>query len=495
MFMKILKNQYPLLGLIFAAVFWRFVNFSNRWVLSQDQARDIIISLYSIENKILPPIGPPSSAGPFSFGPTYYLFTIFFTLFSPISLLAPWIGFALLSVLSVVFLFLAGRKLYGLEFGIYIGLIAAFSYREVINATNILNPILITFAASVVFFSLIYLYETKRIIYAFILGASIGLALNFHLQSMGLIAIPFLVLLFSNYKIKQKILIGLLISLGGFLVFSQLLVFELANNWIWSKSILNFLLYGQNKFYIPVRWITDIFHFWPTLWGEVITGIPQSGYFLSLSFLVAAVFSIWSKHKLINKTVLIIGLTFVTEIILVRYYKGPRLPVYLIITHTFFIFFTAWAIYCLGKINKILGFGILAAVLLAGSLNNFSVITTADAASEVKRLKEKVDSKIIGKTTFYQDTQSGFFSLLLFYLLYSDGKISENGFKIGFCDLSSNPSRFDCPETEAVLSKGSFFVYDLNQQNAESKLQSNFERLTAKDVYNSLFLNLPHLVQ
>ena len=101
--------------------------------------------------------------------------------------------------------------------------------------------------------------------------------------------------------------------------------------------------------------------------------------------------------------------------------------------------------------------------------------------------------KIINKTTFYQDSESGFFSLLLFYLLYSERKISEDGYKIGFCDLSSNSNRIDCPNNEFILSEGSFLIYDLNQQSEE--LRPNFENFTAKDVYNSLFLNLPHLVQ
>ncbi|OGE23302.1 hypothetical protein A2688_04320 [Candidatus Daviesbacteria bacterium RIFCSPHIGHO2_01_FULL_38_8] len=490
---KLKKFLFSLVLILLISSFWRFVNFPNRWVLSQDQARDVIISLYSIENRILPPIGPPSSAGPFSFGPAYYLFTIFFTLFSPITPLFPWIGFALISVLSVILLFLAGKKLYGLEFAVIVGLVASFSFREVINATNVLNPILITFAVSLVFFSLTYLIKTKKLIFALLLGISVGLAINFHFQSLGLIVIPFLLLIFSQEVVKRKILVGATILFGTFLVFLQLLLFELVNDWVWSKSIINYLLYGQNKFYIPVRWLTDIFNFWPTMWGEVITGNPLSGYFLGPLFLIAVVVSIWRKKKLINKTVLTIGITFIIEVILIRYYKGPRLPVYLIVTHAFFIFFTAWTIYCLGKINKILSFGILAIILIMSSLSNVSVINAADTAVEIKKLKEKVDSKIINKTTFYQDSESGFFSLLLFYLLYSERKISEDGYKIGFCDLSSNSNRIDCPNNEFILSEGNFLIYDLNQQSEE--LRPNFENFTAKDVYNSLFLNLPHLVQ
>ena len=84
-YIKINKIEILLFCLVlFSAIFWRFTNYSNRWTLSQDQARDAIIALEAIKEKGLPLLGPPSSAGPFSFGPTYYFLIIFFTILSSI---------------------------------------------------------------------------------------------------------------------------------------------------------------------------------------------------------------------------------------------------------------------------------------------------------------------------------------------------------------------------------------------------------------------------
>lgn len=117
--LRVTKIFFPLV--LFFDVFWRFVNYPNRWTLNQDQARDAIIGLYTLTQKTLPLIGPPSSAGAFSFGPIYYWLIALFTAVIPISPFGPWIGFTLLSAASVIIFYFFGRNLLGKDFAFILG--------------------------------------------------------------------------------------------------------------------------------------------------------------------------------------------------------------------------------------------------------------------------------------------------------------------------------------------------------------------------------------
>lgn len=191
-------------------------------------------------------MGPPSSAGNFSFGPLYYYVIIIFTYLLPF-VNGPWVGFTLLSVCSVIIFYYIGKKIGGLAFGTILGLVSAFSSASIFHAPDLLNPMLLVFFVPLSILSMIKTLESKRFIYPAMLGFSTGVAINSHLQSLGLI---FLIILTLIFKKSKKIKTSLGIILGLIISFGPLIYFDLQNNGVWIKSIFEYLRFGQNKFNI-----------------------------------------------------------------------------------------------------------------------------------------------------------------------------------------------------------------------------------------------------
>src|SRR6185312_6809071 len=105
------KDTLLLLSIIGLSIFLTFINYSNRWGLAADQARDVLVVHHALALHTLPLIGPYSASGPFVFGPFWYwIFMIPIGLFPQI-LLAPWIFQSILYVGIIPLFYLIGRKL------------------------------------------------------------------------------------------------------------------------------------------------------------------------------------------------------------------------------------------------------------------------------------------------------------------------------------------------------------------------------------------------
>ena len=298
---------FPILPLLIFAAFFRFANYPDRLTLHQDQARDAIIAQYSIDHKTLPLLGPPSSAGLFSFGPIYYWIIISFNLLMPFFVFGPWLGFTLFSLLSVYIFYLLGKNLYGHRFGLLLALVSAVCASEVLNAPDMLNPVLISFFTTLALFSSVMLLKKQKLLYGLLLGLSVGTALNLHLQAIGLLSLLVITpVILRSFKI-------LIVSLLGFIIsFLPLIYFDIINKGIWVKSVIDYITTGQNKFNVFYSLKDEVISFWPKLWGEVISSNAYVGYFLLILFLFAF------RKRFINKGVALILSVFLFQIILMH---------------------------------------------------------------------------------------------------------------------------------------------------------------------------------
>lgn len=471
-----------LFGIILLAVFWRFYNYDNRWTLQQDQARDVVIGLYAIENGKIPLLGPPSSAGNFSFGPLYYWIIIIFTVILPF-INGPWIGFTLLSVFSVVIFFYIGKELGKLPFAVILGLVTGFSSASVSHAPDMLNPMLVGFFVPLSLLAMIWSLQKEEIIYPIILGFAVGGAINSHLQSLSLLPLLFLILLFKN---SQRIRTAVGITLGLLISFGPLIYFDLRNQGIWINSIIKYLLVGQNKFNLTNFWLVDLMDFWPRLWGEVITNIPITGYFLIWLFIVAFIFTVLKKQ--VQKSIWIVLLVFISQIIILKFYKGPRLPVYLILQHSLIVFLVSWSLWRIWLIGRFLGIGLIVSILLLSSYSNLKIINTPSQTPLILALKSEIDNKkgVTDKQVYSYERSYGV-SLPLFYLWLREGKIKPEGDKIGIChysierDINLFDYIIDCPDNEnLIISLDQYKVFDLNQNTNLSGL----DYLTQEKIYD-----------
>lgn len=490
-FRKIVNNPliFDLSLIVTLAAVLRFINYPKRWILDQDQARDAIIGLFSIREGILPLIGPPSSAGPFNFGAHYYYIIYLFTLLSPFSYLGIWIYFTLLSLVTVVLLYLLGRSLIDRTFGLLAGLIGAVASASLINSSNLLNPLLIEPFTVLALFCSVQIIIKRKILYAVFLGLSLGFAINFHLQALGLLSLLFFTGILNSFKIKQKILVFFL-SLSFFLLtFLPSLLFDIKNNGAWINSLYFYISEGQNRFYIPIRWLTEIRDFWPRQWGITISDTWQMGYVFVFLFLVSLIIAVKDKFR-ISKALLAILLTFFVSVVLLRYYKGPRLPLYMVVFQPFLILLTAWFLWVFIKRFKVIGLLLTFIIFLATSLSDLKIITNptskaSDYQSLFQAVKEQSD-----KVTIYEYKNSGIPALMTFYFFYRENKISDQGKKIGICQNSP----LGCPEDKIVKEYGNILIYDLDNLSLEEIEKIGFKKLTAQDVYNSLYINYPQVI-
>lgn len=477
------REKLLLACILFFALFWRFANYQNRWTLNQDQARDAVIALYAIETKQIPLVGPPSSAGPFSFGPVYYFVIIIFTLALPFLINGPWVGFTLLSVISVYLFYLVGKNSYDKSLGFILASVAAFASANVFNAPDMLNPMLISFATIAAFLS---------VRHAFLAGFFVGVALNFHLQALGLLFLPVFSLLINQENLRQKITYSLLAVAGLITSFTPLLYFDFLNSGVWIKSIFNYFLVGQNKFHDTHSFASEIIIFWPGFFGEVISGNPLFGYFLILIIFISVFISFKKKVKL-TKFWIIIVLTFIAQMMVLKFYKGPRLPGYLIVYHPFIIFLVGWAVWVIWKLQKIIGIFILLIILSFSSWSDWKIINTSTQNSLLFQLREKIDKYSGGEKAVYSYEGSNTVSLPLFYLWLKEGKVGE-GDKIGICKYSivRGESLSDYIENcagEEYLLTGllGIKVFDLNSA-AEKELKKT-SKIDSKIIYDWIYDN------
>src|SRR6266704_6613061 len=123
-FIKKHKYELIIIGILLLASVLDFYNFPNRWGIGDDNTRDISIAKIALARHELPLIGSFSSAGPFVFGPLFYLVLMGSYLIFPFWFLAPVIVTGISAVTTVGLLIACGYLLGGKRLSILMGLLA-----------------------------------------------------------------------------------------------------------------------------------------------------------------------------------------------------------------------------------------------------------------------------------------------------------------------------------------------------------------------------------
>lgn len=475
---KLLKNKWLILIILIAAIS-RFIFYQDRLILNQDQGRDVTIALYANRTGIIPIIGSPSSAGPFNFGPWYFWLVMFWERVIPFSL-GPWIAFTSMSIFSVLFYAKTGEILAGKKGLIIIGLIAAVAPGLVLEAPNMLNTVIVGFSSSLVFFTLAKFFKEEKMFWTILLGFFVGLSINFHFQSLGLLCFPLVVVLvnkhslFKRFKIAMSAFIGLLIS------FLPLILFDINRNGVWIKSVIEYYTVGVKKFYVPLRWLTELRDFWPKLFGSVTTGIPNVGYLWLILGIIIVLLVLKKKEKISNFWIAL-GVAMLIQIFLMRSYKGPRSNEYLIAFHGSIVLISSWVLINLYTFKKYICVVLLTLIVLFASYFNLKQIK--DHPSQLKTIlsiKKELDSQIDGNINIFRYQDSSMIAMPIFYLFYYQNRVSDNGQSFGFCDNN----RFTCPPDQ-FMSKSNYFIYKLD----DLKDKTDFNQLTPQNIYQILMVN------
>jgi len=242
-FKTFVAQNWLLISILFLATFLRFYDYQNRWVLNQDQARDVTMALFAIRNRKIPLVGSPSSAGPFNFGALYDWLVILITFLLPFTS-GPWVAFTLISIVCVFIFYKIGNNLVDKKLGLIMALLSAISPSLILNSTDMLNTVAVFFAVCLNFYILSLYIRKPKNNYLLFLGFTVGLANNFHFQSLGFGSILIALLIVNFKNIKQLFYHILIIGIGYLVSFLPNIIFDLLNNFVWIKSVLSYYLGG-----------------------------------------------------------------------------------------------------------------------------------------------------------------------------------------------------------------------------------------------------------
>jgi hypothetical protein len=474
---KILLNKtlWIWLTVMGVAIFWRFWHFETRWVFNQDQGRDATIALHALRNGLVPVIGSPSSAGPFNFGPWYFWLIMGLEKLIP-SLMGPWIGFTVLSTVSVLLYADIGRKLAGNTGLLIAGLVAATAYGPVFNSTDMLNTVIVGTSSALALWATMKYVKEDKVAWTALAGAAVGWSINFHFQSLGLLGLLLSIFLVNKFDVLKRIKVAGVMGVGFLATFIPLIWFDLNNHFIWINSVIEYYTVGVKKFYVPVRWLTEIRDFWPQLLGSVTTGIPWFGYAIGLLFVIATGMAVAEKLK-VERYWLLVGVSLLIQVGLIRFYKGVRSQEYLIAIHGYLILLTTWTLIMMEKQKKLMGIMLMLPILcLAAKSNLDSIRLHPSQAKTILEIKKALDTKVPGEVVIKNYKQSDMASTPLFYLYYRENRISDKGTEIGVCDAN----RYVCPMGGAL---------DMSNYKIYMDEGLKWDLLTSENIYNRLMVN------
>ncbi len=459
------RTRIVLILILLSGIIWRFWDFGNRWVLNQDQARDLLIARYAWENGQLPLLGSPSSAGPFNFGAMYFVLIMLVEKISPI-VAGPWIIFTIISSLTILVAYWLGKVAINKTFGLFLAMAFAWSWSLVYNAPDMLNTVAVLLPATVAYICAIKLVGKFSWKWAVWLGVSVGLALNMHFQSLGLLP---LILLAGVWAKRSFWKVWILAGLGLVSTFAINIIFDILNMGIWIKSVVEYYTVGVKKFYVPVRWLWEVRDFWPQKFGEVLVGQTSAGYVLMIT-LVVMLGVVWRKRRKIEPSVWFMGFVFLGQVIMLRYYGGTRSREYFFWIYPMLLFISSWAIYKFYSMMPPGKYQLVFLVVLLGLWGkvNVKAISQPSQVKIIYEIKQAIDKNVQGNVKFYKIGNSNMLTLPLMYLYDREGRLDESGTGV-----------------VTAIGKNGYDVgpWDKNQIGVES--------VSKKDIYSWIYINYP----
>jgi hypothetical protein len=472
------KHRFYQLGLItvfFLAIFLRFYRINDRWSLDFDPARDTLVGREAITLHKIPPIGAFSSAGPFVWGPLYYWEIALSYLVAPNFAYAPWALYTLLDCVYVLVMMKIGSLIYQKKGAIIFGLLAAISPGQIFRSSLVNQPTLIPLFGALAILNAILYFKSKRLIHIFLMGASIGFALNNHFQALNFIPL-ILVLFFTKKKQVKNIVLGFILFFMGMLIpLLPLFYWDYFHQGFKNiNNVLDFFLIGQYRFWVSNRWLTYAGQYWPNLWSYVIGGEAVFGYIFMLFMPLALIYYLITKK--INKFTLFLAIVFIIQVFLNRYYRGVRYEGYMLYFYPTIVYFSGFVVINLFKLNKLLGFAFVALVFFFSLKADIKTIQNQMDPHEPRPIMENVVTQLkalrpiekfrIYDYKYFNPTPSMVFSFLLNFNNLID---EEKGTRLGF---STTTMPYPAIATVSGIVQPTF-IYDITSEWDKDNFQKD----------------------
>lgn len=480
---KFIKQHWfflSILLILILASFLRFYNYENRWGLAHDQARDALVAREALRQHKIPVLGPFSQAGSFVMGPIWYWLVALATSIYPVSILTPWIVLTLSYVLVVYIMILIGKELDGKRLALILGVFTAVSTNQITQSTNLTNPSGIAIlSASALYFAIKYV-KTGRKLFIFLSPFFVSLAINVHLQAIGLLFLipPMVAIQKPDFKKVLLLLTGIIIP------FIPLIIFDIRHNFYDTRSIIDYFLYGQYRIYVPNRWLTYVGIFWPDAWAKIIGGWTVLGY-LTIVFLAMTTFYNLIKKK-ITKPLLTLIISFLLMFIMLRYFRGERFDSYLVFLHPFVIALTGWMVLTLCKRRMIVGL-LLLILIVGGSIQrdiqeikNSENFTAYIVRLWINKILEKYPHEKFAVYDLEYARRDKSLPLALF--LDIDKKIDDRGLKIGIA-IATSGSQSKHPVI--IGEREGYQIFNLNNSTSAELSTEGWAFVNPSQIYRS----------
>lgn len=165
----------------------RFYKVSQTFMFEGDQGRDALVVYDLLKNFNPIAIGPVTSVGNMYLGPFYYYFMAPWLLLSGFQPIGPVIGVALMSILTIIIIYILGRKIIGERAAILSSILFAFSQQAINYARFSWNPNLDPlFAVLILYF--VYQALHRHYKYWLPVGLCLGLVIQLHYVNLLLVA-------------------------------------------------------------------------------------------------------------------------------------------------------------------------------------------------------------------------------------------------------------------------------------------------------------------
>lgn len=480
------KYQILIFTILLVALILRFYHFENRWGLGTDDARDISIAKEALLRKEMPLIGSFSSAGPFVFGPLFYWFIMASYVVFPFTIVAPWIATVIVSILTVLVLIYCGRLIGGNKLSVIVGLLAATSPQLVVRSTVLGQHTFISITASLLLLFFLLFWQKKNVLFSFLMGLSLGTALSMHYQALNLLLF-FPALLFVPMDLRKKITAVFFMLLGFLIPSLPLLIWDSRQSFANMRNMLDYLLIGQYRLYVPNSWRLFAFKHFPDYWTFVTGGYFFIGF--SLMFLSGIFFIFSFIKKNLSRPLFILGMIFFILFIINRYYHGERSEGYLIYFSPLIIIFSAGVVdrlFALDTKFSKLGGLIFLFVILMGNLFNLNRLLIYDNnINEMRTGVQKISAKFpVKKFSVYDYAlKSTYISLPLSVLLKEKDKTDKNGVAIGVACIKKECEKQNLP---IIATVSGYPIVDLQGLKGLEKRKTKWINVNQESMYNDL---------
>lgn len=418
------------------SLFFRFINYDNRWSLASDQARDALIAREAVERKELPLRGPFSSAGPYQMNGVWYWPAMIATAAFPLSVTAPWVFLTFLYCFFITIFSWQLSKLYSPFFGLIAGLLFSVSTANVSQSVNLTNPsFLIITSISLLIVALWYLrFPRKR--GAFLLGFFFTLGATIHTQGTLLMLLVISVLLFHR---KLYSFIHVLMAIIGSIVAAlPMILFDYKYQFSNFQKFFQYLLFSNSQVTyeeLGRRWLTFLGVFIPQELSHIVGG--QTLWFVVLLAITIVGLLLPRKKDLVylRRDAFFLLLMLLGMIGVTRYIKAPIYSAYLIVFHPLVIFITAFALYRVFRFNRHIGIACIAITLIL-TVNN-TVVDIINAENFTAKVTQEWVSTLTSQYPYsrfaiydrhFSHTDK---SLPLTLFLDAQQKTSEDGLRVG----------------------------------------------------------------